>query len=981
MWRDTLGQSAVVVGVGSKIQRMWTFKSSRSSSVTASSEGSGAGSGNGSTGSFNAQSKKKKEALSPAQKRSRRLRLIFFGHVIVYSIAGIALDSNYEVGASNPGMAHTITEVPVPWCLIHAIIIGSVMSPAAILVPAMWLGLLPDRLMGKSPGLKKFKRFWTRFAQFSTWFTDIVWIVIGFLPLADPKLGLASIHGCLIGIIIFCIPAQVIVTLVATKTFALAMQNPPSSFFGQLFALAFSRKRFKALPENMKKVAMKLRLSIYIVNGIAGAASVGSILLIAPTWFATRPDIFESLVLVIAASCFECFSIYLFKAPYPKKKNSAKGADSGGGSTGSGTSQEGSREGTPKAGHSARRGLNVRRKSLAAPVPAERSGSGGIFLEVVTVTAVLLLAGLLGVLCFPILIMASLLRFLAFSCDRFRRDPSDINICIIGMGWTGVQAAARLKQLGVERVRCFEANDDVGGTWHPSKRYHALYIHTPIWASSFHKFPYKTSKAVVHKRLDGKSLQRYISKYADTEGVRPWIEFNRQVKNIDFSSESGTASVTTVDVKTGAWYEEGPFDLVLYTGFASTPFVPNLPGAEQFQGAAMHSTSLHSDVFKGMIDSKEPKHVVIVGGGKSACDTIVNFIEAADNGSNIKHTWLYRRPYQYMKFERFFHRTEKIKGKCRCCTRFCVMMRALSFMIMIVLTGIAPALAWRLMTWIGYTWSYKKNSSHKTFHLGMLNRVERYLLENKTNQVQGNPVAFTPKGLKLESGQEIECDVVIFCTGYRTGVREMQLNKDGEQYQLSNNTRLFEHIIVPDFPVFANLTTFTTAPGPTRGYNAAEYAVYHLCVRKPLSQATLRKRTRGLWAKQTLDRHFLLSETFLMSWVRLYVDFLTRGLLQWHSWLLFWVKALVLQNGNAMETIHMPLLPRQRGSSKPAGKKSTDPRNLYMRQRKNADGGDDSSLEVQTVEVKPKKVDVGNDGGDGDEASGNRIPSETQSGI
>ena len=85
----------------------------------------------------------------------------------------------------------------------------------------------------------------------------------------------------------------------------------------------------------------------------------------------------------------------------------------------------------------------------------------------------------------------------------------------------------------------------------------------------------------------------------------------------------------------------------------------------------------------------------------------------------------------------------------------------------------------------------------------MLQPRERFLLAKKAPQKQGNPVSYTAKGLMLESGEELEGDVIIWCTGYTTGIYNIDYNKDEEKYELSNNDPLFEHMIVPDFPVLA----------------------------------------------------------------------------------------------------------------------------------------------------------------------------------
>ncbi|MDH4365224.1 MAG: NAD(P)-binding protein, partial [Acidimicrobiia bacterium] len=50
----------------------------------------------------------------------------------------------------------------------------------------------------------------------------------------------------------------------------------------------------------------------------------------------------------------------------------------------------------------------------------------------------------------------------------FTRDPiaDDLDIAIIGGGFSGLLAAARLSERGVSRLRIIEAGGDFGGTWY-----------------------------------------------------------------------------------------------------------------------------------------------------------------------------------------------------------------------------------------------------------------------------------------------------------------------------------------------------------------------------------------------------------------------------------------------------------------------------------------------------------------------------------
>ena len=117
-----------------------------------------------------------------------------------------------------------------------------------------------------------------------------------------------------------------------------------------------------------------------------------------------------------------------------------------------------------------------------------------------------------------------------------------------------------------------------------------------------------------------------------------------------------------------------------------------------------------------------------------------------------------------------------------------------------------------------------------------IQKYQRYLLEYEAPQKIGNPVAFTEDTVVLESGEEIGCDVIIWCTGYHSGVDDLKFEKNDKPFEPDMDKRLFHHIILSDFPIVASAGHFSTTAGPLRGVSAAEYVIYHTCVRKKLSQ-------------------------------------------------------------------------------------------------------------------------------------------------
>jgi len=67
----------------------------------------------------------------------------------------------------------------------------------------------------------------------------------------------------------------------------------------------------------------------------------------------------------------------------------------------------------------------------------------------------------------------------------------------------------------------------------------------------------------------------------------------------------------------------GPFDFVVFASYCKTAKRPVLPGEESFEGRILVSSDFTTETFSEIL--REKKKVVLVGGGKTACDQVLNF--------------------------------------------------------------------------------------------------------------------------------------------------------------------------------------------------------------------------------------------------------------------------------------------------------------------------------------------------------------------
>ena len=186
----------------------------------------------------------------------------------------------------------------------------------------------------------------------------------------------------------------------------------------------------------------------------------------------------------------------------------------------------------------------------------------------------------------------------------------DFNVVIIGAGMSGLLAAHRLDEAGVDFV-IVEKNDDVGGTW-LENTYPGCRVDNPNHNYSYsfaqrHDWPYHFSTQDV--------LLDYFERCADTFKLRDGIRFNTEVLSATWSEPnvSWTVRVRTPD---GAEEELRAHAVISAVGQLNRPLYPDIEGVGTFEGPAFHSARWDHDV------DLRGKRVAVIGTGASAVQFI-----------------------------------------------------------------------------------------------------------------------------------------------------------------------------------------------------------------------------------------------------------------------------------------------------------------------------------------------------------------------
>lgn len=165
------------------------------------------------------------------------------------------------------------------------------------------------------------------------------------------------------------------------------------------------------------------------------------------------------------------------------------------------------------------------------------------------------------------------------------------------------------------------------------------------------------------------------------------------------------------------------------TGSWRRPFVPWLPGAEEFTGIQLHTTGYRGRAaFTG-------QRVVVVGGGNSGAQIAADLLPAA-----TQVTWVTRRPPRYLP--------DDVDGRA----------------LFALATDHVRALR------------RGEPSPGGVGSLGDIVAVPPVRRARDAGHLQAQSMfsGFTPTGVRGDDGEHLEVDAVIWCTGFRPGLEHLR---------------------------------------------------------------------------------------------------------------------------------------------------------------------------------------------------------------
>jgi len=177
---------------------------------------------------------------------------------------------------------------------------------------------------------------------------------------------------------------------------------------------------------------------------------------------------------------------------------------------------------------------------------------------------------------------------------------------IIGTGFSGLLAAVRLQKKQCNDFVLLERGSDLGGTWRDNAYPGAeVDIPTALYSVSFIPYKFRKTNAPQSELLD------YTNYIIDKFDLRKHAKTNQSVTKLTYDED---AFLWHVETASGERYSAR--FMIDTSGVLANPHIPDIKGAETFQGAKFHTAQWDHSV------SYEGKRVGVIGSGCSGVQVV-----------------------------------------------------------------------------------------------------------------------------------------------------------------------------------------------------------------------------------------------------------------------------------------------------------------------------------------------------------------------
>ena len=362
-----------------------------------------------------------------------------------------------------------------------------------------------------------------------------------------------------------------------------------------------------------------------------------------------------------------------------------------------------------------------------------------------------------------------------------------LEVLIIGAGISGVSAAWHLQdRCPTKTYAILERRENMGGTWDLFK-YPGIRSDSDMFTLGFRFKPWESATAIA----DGPSILQYIKDAAAENGIDKHIRFNHQVVAADWSDADNRWTLT-VD-RAGEQGELTCSFLFVCSGYYNYDegYSPTFAGSKDFEGTIVHPQHWPEDL------DYQGKKIVVIGSGATAVTLIPALI---DNGAG--HVTMLQRSPTYIgslpvvdPFATQFNKYLPTKA-----AHFANRWKAIIFATaQYQLARRFPAMFKKLLREMaerrlpeGFDYDTHFSPRYKPWDQRVCvapnGDLFKKIRQGTADVVTDTIETFTKTGIKLDSGAELEADIIITATGLNMQLLGgIDLEVDGEPVRAADH--------------------------------------------------------------------------------------------------------------------------------------------------------------------------------------------------
>ncbi|NML05396.1 NAD(P)/FAD-dependent oxidoreductase [Sphingomonas sp. G-3-2-10] len=395
------------------------------------------------------------------------------------------------------------------------------------------------------------------------------------------------------------------------------------------------------------------------------------------------------------------------------------------------------------------------------------------------------------------------------------------DVVVVGAGLSGIGAGYHLQKNSPDRSYVIlEGRERLGGTW-DLFRYPGIRSDSDMYTLGFSFKPWTNAKAIA----DGPSILSYLEETAAENGIDKHIRYRTCVKSAAWSTADAAWDV--VAESEGREVRFTCNFLFMCTGYYNyaRAYTPEFEGVDDFRGRIVHP-----QFWTGDIDYKDKK-VVVIGSGATAVTLVPEMAREATSVTMLQRspTYVVSRPSQdgiangLRKFlpamtaygitrwknvllQQFFFRLARNKPD-----------KVKERMIQMVRDELGPDYD------VGTHFTPSYNPWDQRVCLVPDADLFQSIREGRSHVVTGHIDRFVPEGIRLQSGEVLEADLIVTATGLELQlISDIQLSVDGAAVDLSKATT-YKGMMLSDVPNVALSFGYTNASWTLKADLTCEY--------------------------------------------------------------------------------------------------------------------------------------------------------------